>query len=135
MATINISLAAGSVASPFFIDAKITKQLCAKTSTTPVFVPVFTLISYRLVGGTNQYEALVSVSGIVSYTPCGGCCAKSQTINETFTIPFVSAAAPTSVTITAGDPINTIITGNGCGKCAMCGNTFVSDVPLTLTVA
>lgn len=135
MATVNISLAAGSVASPYYLDAKITKQLCCKTSTTPVFVPVFTLVSYRLVGEANQYEAIVNVSGIVSYTPCGGCCAKSQTINETFTIPFVSAAAPVSVTIESGSPINSIVTGNGCGRCSQCGNTFVSEVPLTLTVA
>jgi len=135
MATIQTILAAGSVASPYYFDVKITKQLCSKTPNAPVFIPIFTLVSYTQVGtaGTGlEYEALVNVQGIATYTPCGSCCAKSQTVSQQFVIPFYSATAPSSVTIAAGTPINTLITGNGCNSC--CSNQFVCDVPLNLTV-
>lgn len=130
MADISLSLAAGSTTPPYFHNVRITKQLCSKTSQTPVFVPVFTLLGYKAVG-TNQYEALVNVQGIVTFTPCGSCCAKTQTISQNFVVPFFSSAVPSSVTVTGGTPINAIIT-NGCSKC---GNTLVCDVPLSLTVA
>lgn len=133
MATINVRLAAGSTASPFYHEVTITKQLCAKTCHAPVFSPTFSVVDYKLVG-TQEYEVLVNVQGIVTYTPCKSCCAKSQAINENFILPFKTATAPTAVSVTGGTPRNRIITGNGCGTCNRCGNTFVCDVPLDLTV-
>ena len=131
MATITTTLAAGSVASPYYYDVRITKQLCSKTSSAPVFVPTFTLLTYANVG-TGQYEAIVSVQGIVTYTPCGKCCSKVQTVNHQFVIPFYSATAPTAVSVSGGTPINALVTGSGCSSC--CSNTFTCDVPLVLTV-
>jgi len=135
MATIQTTLAAGSTTSPYFLNARIKKQLCNKTPGAPVFNPVFSLVSYSLVSSTvaeGQYEAIVNVQGIVTYTPCGCCCAKSQTINETFVIPFYSATAPSSVSIAGGTPINYLVNDGGCRSC--CSNIFQSDVPLSLTV-
>ena len=129
MAKINVSLAAGSIASPYYFDVKVTKQLCAKTSKAPVFVPVMTLVDYTSVG-TNEYEALVNIQGVVTYTPCGSCCAKTQTINQTFRVPFYSASAVTSVTVEGGSPTMDIVNNGGCG----CGNVMVANIPLNLTV-
>lgn len=130
MATIQATLGAASIANPYYISVRITKQLCNKTSMAPVFNPVFTLVSYRTVG-TDQYEAIVNVQGIATYTPCGKCCAKSQTVNENFVIPFYSATTPESVTVSGGAAVNTLVSG---GCCSCCSNTFVSDVPVTLTI-
>ena len=135
MATIETTLAAGSVASPYYFDIKITKQLCNKTANAPVFIPVFTLVSYTQVGtnGTGlEYEAIVNVQGIVTYTPCGQCCAKSQTVNQNFVIPFYSATEPSSVTVSSGNAVNALVTSNGCNSC--CSNNFVCNVPVNLTV-
>jgi len=135
MATINVTLAAGSVASPYYFDVKITKQLCSKTPNAPVFSPVFTLVNYAQVGTSDsgvEYEAIINVQGIVTYTPCGCCCAKSQTVNQQFVIPFYSATAPSGVSIASGTPINVLVKGTGCKNC--CSNTFVCDVPLNLTI-
>lgn len=134
MATISFSLAAGSTAAPYYFGVKITRQLCAKTNQAPSFVPTFSVLSFRNIG-TNQYEVLVNVQGVVTFTPCGQSCAKCQGVNENFVIPVYSVAAPTTITATAGTPTNIIIPSGGCGKCCNCGNTFVCDVPLTLTVA
>lgn len=134
MATIQYSIGAGSTNSPYYFDIKITKQLCAKTSQPPVFVPVFSVVTFRNVG-TNQYEAIVNVQGVVTFTPCGQCCAKAQGVNETFVIPIYSVAAPTTITAVGGTPTNIIIPTGGCGKCSLCGNTLVCNVPLTVTVA
>lgn len=134
MAIVQTTLAAGSVASPFYLNIRISKHLCAKTASAPVFTPTFTLLSYRLVSPTaagGQYKAIVNVQGIATYTPCGSCCAKSQAINENFVIPFFSATAPTAVSIAGGTPVNVLVTD---GSCQSCSNTFVCDVPLTLTV-
>lgn len=131
--TISTTLAAGSVASPYFYDCTITKQLCSKTcaKTPPVFAPTFSVVSYSSVG-TSQYEVLVNVQGVVTYTPCGTCScnAKSQLVNENFIIPVYSATAPTAITA-SGSVVRTSIQTTGC---ATCGNIMDTDCALTLTV-
>lgn len=129
MATITTTLAAGSNTSPYFFDARITKQLCARTPDVPVFTPVFKVLYFKPVG-TSQYEAVINVQGIVTFTPCGSRCARSQTINENFVIPFFSAAAPSEIVVNSGIPTNTL-TSMGCSKFS---NSFLCDVPLTLIV-
>lgn len=125
-------LAAGSVASPYFVEVNITQKLCHLTcvETTPVFAPQFSLRSVAQVG-TGQYVATIHVEGIVSYIPCNGsCCTKQQPISQDFTIPIASAAAPT-VTIAQGASVNTIVAT----ACKPCSRTFVSETPITITVA
>ena len=133
-AVITPELAAGSVASPYFVQVNISQRLCKKAciNTPPVFNPTFTLVGYSLVG-TGQYVATVKVEGIVAYTPCetNGCCDKTQVISQEFTIPFASAAAPTTVTITQGVAVNAIA-ATGCQDCS---RAFVSETPIILTVA
>jgi hypothetical protein len=129
------TLAAGSTASPYYVNCNITQQLCYNTciSDVPVFAPAFSLKQVISVGA-GQYVAVVSVAGIISYVRCGngGCsCCMQQPIAAEFTIPFASATTPTSVTVSQGSCINAMaVTG-----CADCSKTFVSECPLTLTVA
>lgn len=125
-------LAAGSVASPYFVQVNITQKLCYLTcaETTPVFAPQFSLRSVAQVG-TGQYVATIHIEGIVSYLPCNGsCCTKQQPISQDFTIPIASATAPT-VTIAQGTSVNAVIAT----ACKPCTRTFVSETPLTITVA
>lgn len=125
-------LAAGSVASPYFVQVNITQKLCYLTcaETTPVFAPQFSLRSVAQVG-TGQYVATIHIEGIVSYLPCNGsCCTKQQPISQDFTIPIASATAPT-VTIAQGASVNAVIAT----ACKPCTRTFVSETPLTITVA
>lgn len=125
-------LAAGSVASPYFVQVNITQKLCYLTcaETTPVFAPQFSLRSVAQVG-TGQYVATIHVEGIVSYLPCNGsCCTKQQPISQDFTIPIASATAPT-VTIAQGTSVNAVVAT----ACKPCTRTFVSETPLTITVA
>lgn len=133
-ATITPVLAAGSVASPYFVQVNISQRLCKKTCVgkTPVFNPQFSLVGYDLVG-TGQYVATVHVEGIIAYTPCetSGCCDKMQVLSQNFTIPFASATAPTSVTIASGVTVNDI----AAAPCQDCSRDFVSETPLTITVA
>ena len=44
---------------------------------------------------------------------------------------IASATAPTSVTVTQGTSVNTVVTN----ACQSCGRTFVSETPLVVTVA
>ena len=54
-----------------------------------------------------------------------------QVISQEFTIPFASATAPTSVTISQGVSVNAIaVTG-----CQTCSKMFVSETPVILTIA
>lgn len=133
-AVITPVLAAGSVASPYFVEVNITQRLCFPTcaENAPVFDPKFSMKALANVG-TSQYVATIHVEGIISYVPCngGGCCTKQQPLSQDFTIPIFSATAPTSVTVTAGNTSN-IVAVSGCQQC---GRTFVSETPLTLTVA
>lgn len=133
-AVITPVLAAGSVASPYFVQVNISQKLCKKAciNLPPVFNPVFSLVDYASVG-TGRYVATVKVEGVVSYTPCdsNGCCDKMQVIFQEFTIPFTLATVPTSVTITQGVSVNSIaVTG-----CQTCSRMFVSETPVILTVA
>ena len=130
-AVITPTLAAGSVASPYYFEVNITQKLCHKTckDNTPVFVPQFSLEGGSEVG-TNQYVASVRVQGIISYTPCdGSCCTKQQPLNQVFTIPFAFTGTP-DVTVTAGVSVNEIL-ANACHNCS---RNFVSETPITLTV-
>ena len=127
------TLAAGSTTSPYYFQVNITKVLCKPTcaSNVPVFVPAFTLLGFSSVGA-GQYVATVRVQAVVTYDPCGtNCCSKSEVVSQLFTIPFASATAPTSVTLSQGATVNAIA-AHGCKRCS---RTFVSETPLTLTVA
>lgn len=127
-------LAAGSVASPYFWQVNISQRLCEKTcvDSMPSFEPRFSVKSISTVG-TGQYVATIHVEGLVGYTPCNGnvCCTKTQLISQDFTLPFTAAAVPTTVTVTAGVAVNTIA-GALCQKCS---RNFVSETPITLTIA
>lgn len=126
-------LAAGSTASPYYVQVNITQRLCYPTcvENTPVFSPQFSLVGVSQVGA-GQYAATFRVQGIISYVPCSGeCCnTKSQPLSGTFTIPIASATAPTNVSMVAGATVNAIA-ASGCQKCS---RTFVSETPLSLTV-
>ena len=133
-AVITATLAAGSTTSPYFFEVNISQRLCNKScvEAQPSFNPIFTMKSVSNVG-TGQYVATIHIEGVIAYTPCDGnvCCTKTQLISQDFTIPFASATAPTSATVASGAPIN-IIAGSHCQKCS---RQFVSEVPITLTVA
>lgn len=133
-AVITPVLAAGSTTSPYYYLVNITQRLCFPTceDNTPVFAPQFTLVGITQVG-TGQYIATIRVQGIISYVPCNGgcCCTKTQPLSQEFTIPIASATAPTSVTVVAGNTINSV----AATSCNPCSRTFVSETPLTVTVA
>jgi hypothetical protein len=133
-AVITATLAAGSVASPYYFQVNIAQRLCSPAceAQVPVFNPQFSLVGYSAVG-TGQYVATIHVEGLISYVPCGGnsCCTRTQLISQNFTIPFASATAPTSVTIEAGTTVNAIQVV----ACQSCSRDFVSAIPITLTVA
>jgi len=133
MANISATLAAGSVTSPFYYQVNITETLCKNScgNATPDFNPTFVLTGYTQVG-TNQYVANISVRGTICYVPCGSgaCCTKPQLVYGTFSVPFYSEEAPTSVTISQGASINDVSVSG----CSRCGNTFVCECPLTLTL-
>jgi hypothetical protein len=133
-ADITCTLAAGSVASPYYFLANITQQLCYKTcvANTPVFSPRFSLLGYAKVG-TNQYVATVHVEGIISYVPCnGGCdCTKQQPLSQNFTIPFYFSGTPANVSIVQGVTVN----GLSASDCQSCTKVFVSESPVSLTVS
>jgi hypothetical protein len=128
-------LAAGSTASPYLYSINITQRLCSAccAESTPVFVPQFSVEGISSLGG-EMYAATVRVQGMISYVPCGktSCCAKTQPLSQTFTIPFTSATAPTSVTVgLKGGVVNSIVTS----ACQTCSRTFVSESPISVTVA
>ena len=133
-AVITPVLAAGSSESPYYVQVNISQRLCYPTCVekTPVFKPTFSVEGVAMVR-TGQYVATIKVEGVISYDPYGGgsCCMKSQLISQTFTIPIASATAPTSVTVTAGTSVNSV-SATGCQQCS---RAFVSETPLTVTVA
>ena len=132
-AVITPVLALGSSASPYFLQVNITQRLCFQTCVeqTPVFSPSFSLLGVSQVG-VSQYIATIRVEGIISYVPCnGGCeCTKQQPLSQEFTVPIASTATPT-VTITKGTTVNAMA-ASGCQRCS---RQFVSETPLTITVA
>lgn len=133
-ANITTTLAAGSVASPYAIMARIEQTLCAPVSVDnlPIFAPTFSVLSFSEVA-TDQYVAIVQVEGVIFYSPCGGniYAARPLPIKQTFPFDFVSATAPTSVTIASGVAVNSIVTAAR----QNCSRDFVSEIPLTLTIA
>lgn len=132
-AVITPVLALGSSASPYFLQVNITQRLCFQTCVehTPVFSPSFSLLGVSQVGA-SQYIATIRVEGIISYVPCnGGCeCTKQQPLSQEFTVPISSTSTPT-VTITKGATVNAMA-ASGCQRCS---RQFVSETPLTITVA
>lgn len=132
-ATITPELAAGSVASPYWYQVKIEQRLCNKTcaANTPVFAPKFSLVSVAQIEA-GKYNATIHVEGIIAYVPCnGGCdCTKQQPLSQDFTIAIKSATAPT-VTIAQGASANAM----AATACQKCSRSFVSETPLTVTVA
>lgn len=132
-AIITATLAIGSSGTAPYYDINITQQLCspACVDETPVFNPQFSVKQIASVG-TNQYLAVIHVEGVVNYIPCncGSCCTRSQVISQDFTIPIFKTSVP-SVTLTVGQAQN----GIARISCCDCSKTFVSDVPLTLTIA
>ena len=133
-AIITATLGAGSIDSPYYVQVNIAQRLCSPAceTQTPVFAPTFSLVNFSEVGAT-QYVATIKVEGIISYVPCGGnaCCTRTQVLSQTFTVPFTSATAPTSVTIASGVSVNSIVTSG----CQSCSRDFESETPITLTVA
>lgn len=133
-ANITATLAAGSTTSPYDYLINVTQRLCYPTcaDTTPVFLPQYSIVSTTSVG-TGLYLVTINVQGSINYVQCGGGCActKSQPLNQNFTILISSATAPTSVTLTQG-ATNNAVTATGCQDCT---RTFVSETPLTITVA
>jgi hypothetical protein len=131
---ITATLAAGSVASPYYVMANISQRLCYKTcaDVNPVFSPRFSVISFSKVG-TAQYMAVCHVEGIISYVPCGGdCgCTKQQPLSADFTIPFYTTTTPLTVSVTQGVTINNVAVSG----CQQCSRQFVSETPLALTIS
>ena len=132
-ATITFTPALGSTASPYAGLVNVTQRLCFNccADSTPVFQPSFALKSVSQVG-EELYAAIIQVQGIISYVPCnGGCgCCKQQPISQDFPIVISSATAPT-VTIAQGASINNL----AATACQPCSRTFVSETPITITVA
>lgn len=133
-ANISATLAAGSVASPYFFEVVIAQRLCSPACVDgiPVFAPTFSLVGYTSVG-TGQYVATIKVEGIISYAPCGGsvCSTRTQVLSQTFNVPFASETAPTSVTIASGVAVNSVVAT----ACQSCSRDFQSRAPITLTIA
>lgn len=133
-AIITATLAAGSIDSPYFVQVTIAQRLCSPAcgEQSPVFSPAFSVVGFSEVGAT-QYVATIKVGGIISYVPCGGnaCNTRTQVLSQTFSIPFTSTTAPTSVSVASGVTINTISTV----ACQSCSRDFISETPLTLTIA
>lgn len=127
-------LAAGSTASPYLYSINITQRLCspACADNPPIFNPQFSMLEVANIGGT-MYVATIKVQGLITYVPCGktNCCSKTQPLAQTFTIPFVSTTAPSSVEVsTIGSTVNTIATS----PCQSCSRTFVSETPINISI-
>lgn len=132
-ALITFTPALGSTASPYAGLCNITQRLCYPccADTTPVFAPQYSVKSIAP-AGTNLYAVTLHVEGIISYVPCnGGCgCTKAQPLSADFPIVISSETVPT-VTLAQGASINDL----SATACQACSRTFVSDTPITLTVA
>lgn len=132
-ATITATLAAGSTTSPYSYLVNVTQRLCYPTcaDTTPVFLPQYSIVSTTSVG-TGLYLVTINVQGSINYVQCnGGCgCTKSQPLNQDFTILIASATVPT-ITMAQGATNNSV----SATACQDCTRTFVSETPLTISVA
>lgn len=127
-------LAAGSTTSPYLFQVNITQRLCHSSciGLQPSFFPIFSFKEISKVAD-NQYMVRVHLEGTIVYVPCDGneCCTKTQLISQDFSIPVASVTAPTTVIVEGGTPVNAIV-GQPCQKCS---RTFVSEAPLSLTIA
>lgn len=132
-AFITATLAAGSVASPYFVQLNVSQKLCHKVckDNTPIFAPSISFVEVSEVA-TGQYVATFHIEGVISYLPCGcNCTTKTMNISQDFTVPIASATAPTAVTVAAGATVNALVAP----PCQNCTRDFVSEIPLTVTVA
>lgn len=132
-ANVTFTLGAGSTASPFFGMVNLSQRLCSPVcnNNVPLFTPTFNLEGYSSVG-SGQYVATITMEGVINYSPSGNdCCARMMIVKQSFTVPFTSATAPTSVTITAGTTVNAVNTA----ACQSISRDFVSETPITITVA
>lgn len=132
-ANITVTPMLGSTASPYQVLVNITQRLCYPccVATPPVFDPRYSVLGVTQVGD-GQYVATLHVEGVIAYTPLnGGCgCTKMQPLSQDFTVPIAATAFPT-VTIESGASKNTV----AAVACQEASRTFVSETPLTLTVA
>ncbi|MBR2266617.1 MAG: hypothetical protein IJ882_08190 [Paludibacteraceae bacterium] len=132
-ASIVVTPMLGSTTSPYDVQVNITQRLCYPccSDTPPVFDPRFSVVGVSQVGD-GQYVCTLHCEGVICYTPVGGgcCCTKMQPLSQNFTIPIAATATPT-VTLAAGASVNTL----AASSCQSASRTFVSETPLTLTVA
>ena len=129
---ITATLAAGSVASPYYLDVIIREKLCHKicAESVPVFSPAFSVVGTSQVA-EGQYMVTLNVQGIISYTPCGSTCnTRTMIISENFQVPLAADTEPSDVSIAAGVTVNTIETE----PCKKCSEWMVSRTPISLTV-
>lgn len=133
-AVITPVLALGSVASPYFVQVQVAQRLCYRTcvDNTPVFNPRFSVKSVAQVAPT-QYVATIHVEGIIAYVQCnGGCgCTKQQPLSQDFTIPISKTGTAPVVSLVQGASVNAVASVG----CQTCGRSFLSETPLTITVA
>jgi len=132
-ASISVTPMLGSTASPYEVLVNITQRLCFPccVGNPPVFDGRYSLVGVSQVG-EGQYVATLHCEGVICYTPLGGgCgCTKSQPLSQDFTIPIASTTAPT-ITLAQGASKNTLATT----ACQQASRTFVSETPLTITIA
>ncbi|WP_148477734.1 hypothetical protein [Parabacteroides johnsonii] len=133
-AVITPVLALGSVASPYFVQVQVAQRLCYPTcvENTPVFNPRFSVKSVAQVAAT-QYVATIHVEGVISYVKChGGCdCSKQQPLSQDFTVPISKTGTAPVVSLTQGASVNAMASVG----CQTCGRNFLSETPITITVA
>lgn len=131
---ITLTMGAGKTSSPYFYDMNLTQKLCKKACAdeVPIFDPSFTYLGVMGVG-TNQYIASFRVDGVIYYTPCGcnSCATTAQKVSQEFTIPIYSTTDISNVAITISSQAVNVIAKNPCEQCS---STFVSEIPLTVTV-
>lgn len=132
-AIITFTPALGSTASPYAGLVNITQRLCfgCCVDTTPVFTPQLSVKGVAP-AGENLYAVTLHAEGIISYVPCGGgCCStKQQPLSQDLVVVVSSETVPT-VTLAQGASMN----GLSATACQKCSRTFVSETPITLTVA
>lgn len=132
-AEIHATLAIGSPAAAPYYDVNIVQRLCGQACAdeTPVFVPVFSVLSHEEVGA-SKWLVNLHVEGVIHYIPCGcgSCSTKQQIVSQDFSIPVFSATGISGVTVSADPSFNYV--SKVC--CKDCSTTFVSNTPITLTI-
>lgn len=132
-ANITVTPVLGSTTSPYEVLVNITQRLCYPccVATPPVFNPRFSLVGVSQIGD-GQYVATLHVEDSICYTPLGGgCgCTRVQPLSQDFTVPISAASVPT-ITLSSGASKNAL----AAGACQNASRTFVSETPLTITVA